>query len=608
LLRTHTCGELRKEHLGQTVTLSGWVDTVRDHSGVLFINLRDRYGLTQITFIDSGGTSSLADTVRTLHPEDVIQITGKVQARPEGIVNKKIPTGEIEITAETLTVLNRTEVVPFQPSAPEVPADETRLKYRFLDLRRPVMQKTLFLRHRITKVIRDYFDELNFIEIETPILGKSTPEGARDYLVPSRIAQGEFYALPQSPQLYKQILMIAGYDRYLQIAKCFRDEDLRADRQPEFTQIDAEMSFVEMEDILEVFSGLAARLMKKILGRELKLPIPRITYDAAMERFGHDAPDLRFGMELVDLTEIAKNCNLSIFKNVAANGGRVRAINAKGAAEKYSRKAVDELNQWCIEQFGAKGVAWLKAVSGNSSEKSNLETGNSKQETVLTGPIAKNFTEQELAEIAGKLDAQAGDFLLFSADTFAVTCKVLNGLRRRLANELKLIDPKEMNFCWVLNFPMFDWDEEENRWVAVHHPFTAPLTEDLPLLDGDAGKIRTQSYDLVLNGFEVGGGTVRIHDSAVQSKIFKLLGLSLETAKQQFGFLLDALQFGAPPHGGIALGLDRLVMLFAGLDNIRDCIAFPKTTKASDLMTGAPSPVAQKQLDELAVKTVKREQ
>ncbi|MCL2742461.1 MAG: aspartate--tRNA ligase [Planctomycetaceae bacterium] len=588
MLRTKTCGELRKEHIGQTITLAGWVDTVRDHSGVLFINLRDRYGLTQITFIDNDGTNSLADTVRSLHPEDVVQVTGKVQARPEGIVNKKIPTGEIEIAAETLTVLNRTEVVPFQPSAPEIPAEETRLKYRFLDLRRPAMQKTMVLRHRIVKELRDYFDELDFVEIETPILGKSTPEGARDYLVPSRIAKGEFYALPQSPQLYKQILMIAGYDRYIQIARCFRDEDLRADRQPEFTQLDLEMSFIDLEDILEVISGLVVRLMKNILGRDVKLPIQRISYDDAMERFGHDSPDLRFGMELVDLTEVAANCNFTIFKNAASNGGRVRAINAKGAAEKYSRKAIDELNQWSIEQFGAKGVAWLKVDNENK----------------LAGPIAKNFTEQELTSIAEKLDAAAGDFLLFSADTFETTCKVLNGLRRRLAAELKLIDPKEMNFCWVLNFPMFDWDAEENHWFAMHHPFTAPLAEHLPLLNGskeDIKKIRAQAYDLVLNGFEAGGGTIRIHNPEIQSKVFGLLGLSQETARQQFGFLLDALQFGAPPHGGIALGLDRLVMLFAGLDNIRDCIAFPKTAKAGDLMTGAPSPVAEKQLDELAI-------
>ncbi|MDR0327484.1 MAG: aspartate--tRNA ligase, partial [Planctomycetaceae bacterium] len=484
----------------------------------------------------------------------------------------------------------RTATVPFQPSAPEVPAEETRLKYRYLDLRRPPMQKTLLLRHRICKVMRDYFDEHGFVEVETPMLGKSTPEGARDYLVPSRVAQGQFYALPQSPQIYKQILMIAGYDRYFQIARCFRDEDLRADRQPEFTQLDVEMSFVTNDDIIGIISNLVVRLMKDVLGRDLKLPIPRMGYDEAMERFGHDAPDLRFGMELIDLTDIAKEVEFRVFREVADSGGRVRAIRAKGAAEKYSRKDIDGLNAWVIEQFGAKGVAWLKVDADGK----------------LTGPIAKNFTETQLTKIAKRLNAKVNDFLLFSADTFSVTCRVLNGLRRRLAAELGLINPNEMNFCWIVRFPMFDWEPGEGtdgkgRWIAMHHPFTAPLKGDLPYMESDPGKIRAQAYDLVLNGFEVGGGTIRIHDSETQSKVFDLLGFTPESAKEQFGFLLDALQFGAPPHGGIALGLDRLVMLFGGLDNIRDCIAFPKTAKAADLMTGAPSPVAVKQLDELAI-------
>ncbi|MCL2710850.1 MAG: aspartate--tRNA ligase [Planctomycetaceae bacterium] len=595
MLRTKTCGELRKEHNGQSVTLAGWVDTVRDHSGVLFINLRDRYGLTQIVFLQEND-ELLSETVRTLHPEDVVQITGTVGLRPEGIVNKKIPTGEIEVNADSLTVLNRTAVVPFQPSAPEVPAEETRLKYRYLDLRRPAMQKTLLLRHRITKVIRDYFDGLGFIEVETPMLGKSTPEGARDYLVPSRVAPGQFYALPQSPQIYKQILMIAGYDRYFQIARCFRDEDLRADRQPEFTQLDVEMSFINSEDIIEIISGLVVRLMKNVLGRELKLPIPRLGYDEAMERFGSDAPDLRFGMELIDLTDLAKEVEFRVFRSVADEGGRIRAINAKGAAEKYSRKDIDGLNAWVIDQFGAKGVAWLKVDADGK----------------LTGPIAKNFTDAQLDALANRLGAKPNDFILFSADTFAMTCRVLNGLRRRLATELGLIDSNEMNFCWIVRFPMFDWDEEggvdgKGRWIAMHHPFTAPLTGDVPYLDSEPGKARAKAYDLVLNGFEVGGGTVRIHDSEVQSKVFDLLGFTPESAKEQFGFLLEALQFGAPPHGGIALGLDRLVMLFGGLDNIRDCIAFPKTTKAADLMTGAPGTVAVKQLAELGIKIAEPE-
>ena len=552
---------------------------------MLFINLRDRYGLTQIVFLQESN-ESLSETVRTLHPEDVVQITGTVGLRPEGIVNKKIPTGEIEITADSLTILNRTAVVPFQPSAPEVPAEETRLKYRYLDLRRPSVQKTMLLRHRITKVIRDYFDDLDFVEVETPMLGKSTPEGARDYLVPSRVAQGQFYALPQSPQIYKQILMIAGYDRYFQIARCFRDEDLRADRQPEFTQLDVEMSFVNSEDVIETINGLVVRLMKNVLGRELKLPIPRLGYDEAMERFGHDAPDLRFGMELIDLTDLAKTVEFRVFRGAADSGGRVRAINAKGVAEKYSRKDIDGLNAWVIDQFGAKGVAWLKVDADGK----------------LAGPIAKNFTEAQLDAMSQRLGAKPNDFILFSADTFPMTCRVLNGLRRRLAAELELIDPNEMNFCWIVRFPMFDKDEETGRWMAMHHPFTAPLKGDIPYLDSDPGKTRAQAYDLVLNGYELGGGTVRIHDSEIQSKVFDLLGFTPESAKEQFGFLLEALQFGAPPHGGIALGLDRLVMLFGGLENIRDCIAFPKTTKAADLMTGAPGVVASKQLDELGIK------
>ena len=599
MYRTTTCGELRTEHQGKKITLCGWVDSNRDFGGVQFINLRDRYGMTQVVFSTKIGDEQF-ELARSLRSEDVVQVEGIVNLRPDGIVNKKIPTGEIEVKAEKLVVLNRSEVPPFQTGVPEVPSEESRLKYRYLDLRRPAMQKTMLLRHRIVKVMRDYFDENQFVEIETPILGKSTPEGARDYLVPSRVSQGLFYALPQSPQLYKQILMIAGYDRYVQIARCFRDEDLRADRQPEFTQLDVEMSFIDMEDILGIISGLIERLMKDVLSRELKLPIPRMSYDEAMERFGHDAPDLRYGMELVDLTDIAKACEFRVFSEPANSGGRVRAVNAKGAAEKYSRKEIDILNQYVVENFGVKGAAWLKVdADGN-----------------LTGPIAKNFKPQELAAIRERMDAKAGDFLLFSADTFATTCRVLNGLRRRLAAELKLIDPSEMNYCWILHFPMFDWDEEEKRWVAMHHPFTAPLPEDLFHLTGESGpgepgpvvpnpgEIRAQAYDLVLNGFEIGGGTIRIHDSKVQSQVFDLLGLSLDTAKEMFGFLLDALQFGAPPHGGIALGLDRLVMLFAGLDNIRDCIAFPKTAKAADLMTGAPSGVAPKQLEELAIKTL----
>ncbi|MBQ1338864.1 MAG: aspartate--tRNA ligase [Thermoguttaceae bacterium] len=591
MFRTKTCGELRAANVGETVTLSGWVDSARDHSGVFFVNIRDRYGKTQTVFNVADGNPELFELVKTLHNEDVVQIEGEVLARPEGLINSDMPTGEIEVKATKLVVLNRSEPVPFLPSAPEVPSEEMRLKYRYIDLRRPEMQRVLTLRHRITKTLRDYFDENGFLEVETPILGKSTPEGARDYLVPSRVTQGSFYALPQSPQLYKQLLMIAGYDRYVQVARCFRDEDLRADRQPEFTQLDVEMSFVDMEDIIDLISKLVARLMKDVKGQEITLPIPRITYDEAMERFGHDAPDLRFGMELKDVTEIAKTVDFKVFRSVAeSKGGRVRGINVKNAADKFSRKDIDGLTAWTAEQFGAKGIVWFKVDA----------------EGKLTGSSAKNFSAEALEAIGAKLEAEANDLLLFSCGDFNLTCRVLNGLRRRLAAQLKLYDPDEMNFCWVVKFPMFDWDEEENRWVAMHHPFTMPLVEDLPKLGGSDDEIRSiraQAYDLVLNGFEAGGGTIRIHDSEVQNKVFGLLGMTREQAKEQFGFLVDALQFGAPPHGGLALGLDRVVMLFAGVDNIRDCIAFPKTTKASDLMTGAPAEVAPKQLAELVIKT-----
>lgn len=589
MFRTKTCGELRRANVGETVVLSGWVDSARDHSGVFFVNIRDRYGWTQTVF-DAAADAELFELVKTLRNEDVVQITGEVLARPDGLVNASVATGEIELKATKLVVLNRSEVAPFLPSAPEVPSEEMRLKYRYLDLRRPEMQRVLTLRHRIVKIVRDYFDENSFLEVETPILGKSTPEGARDYLVPSRVSQGTFYALPQSPQLYKQLLMIAGYDRYFQVARCFRDEDLRADRQPEFTQLDVEASFIEMEDVIDLISRLVVRLMKDVKGQDVPLPLPRIDYDEAMERFGSDAPDLRYGMELKDITEIAKTVDFKVFRSVAEAGGRIRGINVKDAADKFSRKDIDGLISWTAEQFGAKGIVWFKVDA----------------EGKLAGSSAKNFSAEALEQIGQKLEAAPNDLLLFSCGDFTLTCRVLNGLRRRLAAQLKLYDPEEMNFCWVVKFPMFDWDDEENRWVATHHPFTAPLVEDLPKLEGDADAIRSiraQAYDLVLNGFEAGGGTIRIHDPETQNKVFELLGMTREQAKEQFGFLVDALQFGAPPHGGLALGLDRVVMLFAGVDNIRDCIAFPKTAKASDLMTGAPSEVAPKQLDELAIKT-----
>ncbi|MFW6124827.1 MAG: aspartate--tRNA ligase, partial [Pirellulales bacterium] len=582
-----TCGELRAEHKDTEVTLSGWVDTYRDHSGVLFVDLRDRYGKTQVVFAPESGDATLKQA-RSLRSEDVIAVTGTVAPRPEGTVNPKLPTGQIEVRARHLDVLGKSRVPPFQPSGTDLPGEDLRLKHRYIDLRRPGMQQTLLLRHRIVKTMRDYFDEHDFIEVETPILGRSTPEGARDYLVPSRVQPGSFYALPQSPQLYKQILMIAGYDRYVQVARCFRDEDLRADRQPEFTQLDLEMAFVEMDDVIGVIDGLIARLARQILNLDVPLPLPRLTYDEAMERFGHDAPDMRFGMELTDLTDLAAEAEFQVFRGAADAGGRVRGINAAGAADRYSRKGIDELTAYVRDNFAAKGLAWFKVDADGK----------------LASPIAKNFTPSLLERIAQRMQAKPGDLLLFIADRFEVTCKALSGLRRRLAAELKLYDPARMHFGWVVEFPMFERDEETGAWVAVHHPFTAPRPQDRDLLETDPGRVRGQAYDLVINGVEAGGGTIRIHDQRLQQEVFGLLGISPEQAAERFGFLLEALQYGAPPHGGIALGMDRVIMLFGGRESIRDVIAFPKTQRATDLMTGAPAPVDPQQLKDLGISII----
>ncbi|MDD4269320.1 MAG: aspartate--tRNA ligase [Pirellulaceae bacterium] len=588
MLRTHTCGELRADQIGQEVTLCGWIDTCRDHGGTLFIDLRDRYGKTQIVFAPEGEAANL-EAGRRLRSEDVVSISGKVAPRPAGTENADLATGQIEVRVRRVEVLNKSKVPPMKPSAKEQPSEDLRLKYRFLDLRRPEMQRTLILRHRMVKLIRDYFDERGFIDIETPMLGRSTPEGARDYLVPSRVQPGTFYALPQSPQLYKQILMIAGYDRYVQIARCFRDEDLRADRQPEFTQLDLEMAFVDANDVIGVIDGLMARLARELLGIELSLPLPRMTYDEAMERFGHDAPDLRFGMELVDVSDLAATADFRVFRETVASGGKVRGLNAKNAADRYSRKGIDELTGYVTGDFGAKGLAWFKVGD----------------ERRLASPIAKNFSDETLARIAERMQAEPGDLLLLIADKWEVTCKALNGLRRRLGAELELYQPGQMHFSWVVEFPMFEYDREEACWAAMHHPFTSPRPQDRAMLAGEPEKCRAQAYDLVINGFEAGGGTIRIHDQKLQSQVFRLLGIDEQTAATRFGFLLDALQYGAPPHGGIALGLDRLVMLFGGLDNIRDCIAFPKTQRATDMMTGAPGQVDGNQLRELGVKIIR---
>ena len=585
MLRTHTCGELRAADIGKTVTLCGWVDKNRDHKGVLFVDLRDRYGKTQVVFDPDVAGPANQELARSLRAEFVVMATGEVAHRPEGTVNPKLATGEIEIRCTKLVLLNKSLTPPFQPSSEELPNEDLRLKYRYMDLRRPAMQQTLLLRHRIVQGMRNYFDAHGFIDVETPMLGRSTPEGARDYLVPSRIHHGSFYALPQSPQLYKQILMIAGYDRYVQVARCFRDEDLRADRQPEFTQLDLEMSFVNAEDVIGIIDGLVAKLAKEVLNIEVKLPLPRMTYDEAMERFGHDAPDLRFGLELIDLTDWARGVEFRVFRGAADGGGRVRALNAKGAGPNYSRKNIDDLTAWVVQDFGAKGLAWFKVEEGRA----------------LNSPIAKNFTAEQLAQIVERVDAEPGDLILIVADSFEVTCKALYGLRKRFGQELKLYEPGAMSFSWVVEFPMFAWDAEEKTWAAMHHPFTAPRPQDIDMLDSDPGKCRAQAYDLVINGSEAGGGTIRIHDPDVQQKVFGLLGIDPDTARNRFGFLLDALAFGAPPHGGIALGIDRWVMLFGGLDNIRDCIAFPKTQKAADLMTEAPGAVDAKQLRELGI-------
>lgn len=584
MLRSHTCGQLRSSDIGQQVKLCGWVDTTRDYGGMIFIDLRDRYGKTQVVVTPDSGEENL-EIAKRLRGEDVVLFEGTVASRLEGKDNEKLVTGGIEVRASKVSLLNRSKTPPFFPDQDELPGEDLRLRYRYIDLRRQQMQQTLVLRSQIIKAMRDYFAEHDFIDVETPILGRSTPEGARDYLVPSRVHWGHFFALPQSPQLYKQILMVAGYDRYVQIARCFRDEDLRADRQPEFTQLDMEMSFVDSEDVISMIDGLMEKLAKDLLGLELKLPLPRMTYDQAMQRYGSDAPDLRYGMEIVDCSDLAAQSEFRVFRGAVDAGGFVRGIKVDKRAEEFSRKRIDELTDFVKNDFAAKGLAWFRVEPDGS----------------LWSPISKNVEAAVIDGIKTRFDAQPGDLLLLLADTWEVTCKGLNGLRRRLAAELKLFDPKQMHFSWVVEFPMFDHDGEEERWVAMHHPFTAPRPQDLGSLKSGPGACRAQAYDLIINGYEAGGGTIRIHDSETQQVVFDLLGISPEMAKDRFGFLLDALGYGAPPHGGIALGVDRVVMLFAGLDNIRDCIAFPKTQRAMDLMTEAPGEVETKQLHELHI-------
>ncbi len=586
--RTHTCGELRREHAGQIVTLCGWVNSYREQGKELvFVDLRDRYGKTQIVFYTDDDTK-IDGVARKLRREDVVKVVGEVSYRGDGLVNSKLATGEIEIRAQQLTVLSKSKTPPFEIEGGELPNEELRLKYRFVDLRRPELQKSIILRHQLVQAVREYFNTREFLEIETPMLGRSTPEGARDYLVPSRVHPGSFYALPQSPQIYKQILMVAGFDRYYQIARCFRDEDLRADRQPEFTQIDIEMAFVERDDILNTIDGLIAYVMKKVRGVDIQLPLPRYTYRDVMERYGSDKPDLRFGLEIVDIGSVAAVCDFGVFKGVMSSGGRVRGINAKGAAEKYSRRLLDVDLKNFVGDFGAKGLAYMKVVGDK-----------------LESTIVKFFTVEQQREILTRMDGKDGDLLLFVADTPKVTNSALAALRNRLGKELNLYDPSQFQCQWILDFPLVTWNAEENRFDAEHHPFCQPNPEDAEFMKTDPGKVRADSYDLVVNGYEAASGSVRIHDSEMQQLVFDLLNIKPEEAELRFGFLLEALRYGAPPHAGIALGLDRWVMLLAGDDNIRDVIAFPKTQKAADMLTGAPAPVDARQLRDLSIEVAK---
>lgn len=584
MLRTKTCGELRRAHEGETVKLCGWVNSYREQGKELvFVDLRDRYGKTQVVF-RTDDSAEIDARARKLRREDVIQVEGVVRYRGDDLVNPKLETGEIEIRVSALTVFSKSKTPPFELEGGELPNEELRLKHRFFDLRRSALQENIRLRHDLSQAVREYFNTRDFLEIETPILGRSTPEGARDYLVPSRVHHGAFYALPQSPQIYKQLLMVSGFDRYYQIARCFRDEDLRADRQPEFTQIDVEMTFVERDDILNMIDGLVTSVIKKVKGIELEGSLPRYTYADVMERFGSDKPDMRFGMELVDIGDVGAASDFGVFKAVVESGGRVRGINAKGASEKYSRRLLDKDLKDFVGEYGAKGLAYMKVAGGK-----------------LESTIAKFFSEEQQAEIIKRMDGADGDLLLFVADKPAVTSAALAALRNRLGKELELYDPDTFCPLWVVDFPLLTWNEDEKRFDAEHHPFCEPNKEDVEFLESDPGKVRADSYDLVINGYEAASGSVRIHDSKVQQKIFDLLNINEEEAESRFGFLLEGLRYGAPPHAGVALGLDRWVMLLAGDDNIRDVVAFPKTQRASDLLSGAPARVDDHQLKDLRI-------
>ena len=586
LHRTCRCAEVTTQMVSSEVTLMGWVQKARDKGGIIFVDLRDRSGIMQLIFengsIDEEGFAKAGK----LRSEFVIAVTGTVEKRG-GAVNENLATGEIEVRAKSLRVLSEAEVPPFPVEENSKTKEDVRLKYRYLDLRRPDLQRNLILKSRVMQLTRSFFTNEGFLEIETPMLGKSTPEGARDYLVPSRVHPGCFYGLPQSPQLYKQLLMCSGYDRYIQIARCFRDEDLRADRQPEFTQIDMELSFVDVDDVIDVNERYLAFLFKEVLGIDVKLPIERITWQEAMDRFGSDKPDMRFGMELHDVSDIVKNCGFSVFTGALEAGGSVRGINAEGQGS-MPRKKIDKLVEFA-KGYGAKGLAYI-AIAEDGTRKSSF---------------AKFMTDEEMDALVAAMDGKAGDLLLFAADKKKLVYDVLGALRLELAKQMDLLDKNEYRFVWVTEFPLLEWSEEENRFTAMHHPFTMPMDEDIPLLDTDPGAVRAKAYDIVLNGNEIGGGSVRIHQDDIQERMFKELGFTPEAAHEQFGFLLDAFKYGVPPHAGLAYGLDRLVMLIAKVDSIRDVIAFPKVKDASCLMTQAPQRVSEAQLDELGLEVEK---